>query len=117
MLSSEGFDQLAQFAVTLTIPRLLLLASRGWAKHVRKDLPRWRNILGAVSISIASLNSLLLTTFLPLIYSRLHLPGELFVCIFLSAPVGIVLGFSLRGLPRLQTILAGAITIALWLPT
>jgi hypothetical protein len=115
MLSGETFHQWAQFALTLTIPGLLLLAYRNWAKHFRKDLPRWRNILGAVSISIASFNSLvLLATFLPLTHFRLHVPGELFISVPLSAPVGIVLGFSLRGLPRVETILAGAITIALW---
>jgi hypothetical protein len=116
MLSGEAFHQLVQVGLTLPIPGLLLLASRNWAKHVRKDLPRWRNILGAVSISIASFNSLLLlaTFLLPLTHSRLELPGKLFLSIFFSAPVGVALGLSLRGLPRLQTILAGAITIALW---
>lgn len=104
-------------AVTfLAVPMLTLLAFRGRAKRLRKDLPRWRNILATLSISIASFNSLLLLIIflLPLTHFRLHVPGELFLSMFFSAPVGIALGFSLRGLPPLQTILAGAITIAVW---
>jgi len=112
---SEGVrNQLAQIVFMLPIPILLLLASHRWAKHVRKYLPRWRNALAALSISIASFNFLLLLTLFLLPLTHSSVPGELFISIFFSAPVGIALGFALKGLPRVQTILAGALTIMVW---
>jgi hypothetical protein len=101
--------------LTFTMPVLTLLSFRGWAKHVRKGLPRWRNVLGLVSISIASLNSLvlLISFVLALVGYKFGRIGEVWLVLFYSAPIGTALGLSLRGFPRPQIILAGVLTITL----
>lgn len=96
---------------------LLVLCAWGWANNFRRYLPHWRNILAAISISIGALNFLvLLTTFLlPLIHPGAYAPFELFLSVLFTAPVGAILAFSLRGLPRIEAVLASLLTITIWL--
>jgi len=112
------FYQLTSIAVALAIPVLTVLAWRGWAKHVRKDLPHWRSVIGVISILITFLR-------LACVYGSLP-PGGLdsrtvdnlveawLSAVLLMAFIGISLAFALRGISRAQVILAGLLMVALW---
>jgi uncharacterized membrane protein len=105
-----------QIVLVLAIPGLALLALRGWAMRVRKDLPPWRNALGLASILITLFNLLMLLIFFLLAVLRLHpdIPGDtLLGAVSVLVLLSISLGFALRGTPRVQVILADLLMAAL----
>jgi hypothetical protein len=115
MLPQEIFYILTRLVLVSPIPVFLLLAFRGWIKHVRKDLPRWRNALGAASFLVFTINFLALT--FPFVIAlggfRAYINGEILLgAVFYSAPIGTALGFALKGISRFQLILAGVLTFA-----
>jgi hypothetical protein len=117
MLPQEIFYILTRLALASPILAFLLLAFRGWIKHTRKDLPRWRNALGAASFLVITINFLVLT--FPFLVAlgglrfRANISLDIFVgAVFYSVPIGTALGFALKGISRLQLILAGVLTFA-----
>lgn len=97
----------------LAIPGLVLLAYRGWAKHLRKILPPWCSALGVTSILIAFLNLLALIIPFLLAVMRLNthiLTDDWIGAVSLFVVISMCLGFALRGAPRVQIILAGLLT-------
>lgn len=96
----------AAFAAT---PCLAIFAYLAWSKHLRKELPYWRNILGMISI-LATFSSWL--TFLGdfvliVLRSRTHvdfavwLYGEILMLV-----IGLPLAFALKRPARTQALLA-----------
>jgi len=112
------FYQLTSIAVALAIPVLTVLAWRGWAKHVRKDLPHWRSVIGVISILITFLSWLAFMGLFLLVGldSRTvdNLVEAWLSAVLLMAFIGISLAFALRGISRAQVILAGLLMVALW---
>jgi hypothetical protein len=103
----------------LAVLSLTLLAYRGWAKRLRKDLPRWRSILGMTSVAFMFLASLIavIFAFLALIHFKVESSYLLIdflllfywldIGLFLGAVVGALLSLALKGAPRVQAGLAG----------
>jgi len=117
MLSQEIFYILTRLLLATPILAFLLLAFRGWIKHVRKELPWWRNVLVAASFLVIALNFFVLT--FPLLLGlggfRIHIKfsGEILLgVVFYSVPIGTALGFALKGVPRIRLVLAGLLTFA-----
>jgi hypothetical protein len=117
MLPQEIFYILTRLALASPILAFLLLALRGWTKHTRKDLPRWRNVLGGASFLVITINFLVLT--FPFLVAlggfrfRIDINLDIFVgAVFCSVPIGTALGFALKGISRLQLILAGVLTFS-----
>ena len=111
------FYQLTSIAVALAIPVLTVLAWRGWAKRVRKDLPRWRNVLAVISILSTFVSWLAFLS--PFLLSLIGIDTHRFADAWLSAAffmmfAGIPLAFALRGTSRVRTLLAGLLMVALW---
>jgi hypothetical protein len=111
--------QLTSLAAALAIPVLSVLAYRGWAKHARKDLARWRSVVGILSIVIASLSWLALV--FPVVLDLMGFDAKIIVMtstrasiILLLAIAGTPLAFALRGASRIQALLAALLIVALW---
>ena len=108
--SQPTFYQVASITLSLAIPMLTGLAWRGWARHVPKDLPRWRSITGAISILSTFLSWL---SFLgPFLLHMMGIDVRRFAegCLsaaFLFTFLGISLAFALRGSSRALVLLAG----------
>src|SRR5437879_3304800 len=100
--------RLVAIACYLAIPLLTLLAYRGWAKRVRKDLPRWRSSAGVISIVITFLNWL--ASVILVLSPHMHFNISFFFLnwagpIVFIIGVGTSLGFAWKGAPRLQAVL------------
>ena|SRR5713101_4270214 len=117
MLPQEIFYILTRLVLASPILAFLLLAFRGWIKQVRKDLPQWRNVLGAVSFLVIAVNFFVLT--FPLLLglggfrAHININGEILLgIVFYSVPIGTALAFALKGVPRIRLVLAGLLTLA-----
>lgn len=111
--AEQTFYYFKQVVLVLAIPGLVLLAYRGWAKHLRKILPPWCSALGVTSILIAFLNLLALIIPFLLAVMRLNthiLTDDWIGAVSLFVVISMCLGFALRGAPRVQIILAGLLT-------
>src|SRR3989442_153788 len=111
--------RLGAIAVLLAIPVFTVLAWRGWAKRVRKELPRWRSVIGVISILITFLSWLAFVGPFLLMGLDSHTVNNLNFDIWLSVIllmlfIGISLALALRGTSRVQTLLAGLLMVALW---
>src|SRR2546428_11346383 len=98
--SQPTFYQVASITLSLAIPMLTGLAWRGWARHVPKDLPRWRSITGAISILSTFLSwlSFLGPFLLNLMGIGVPRCGESWlISVFVVTFLGISLAFALRG--------------------
>lgn len=112
---------LVRFLMIVTyvaIPCLALLAYRGWAKHLRQDLPRWRSFLGVASIIITLLNWLALAY--PAFMIAAHLQADFFtagwtVANIMVALIGAAWSLALKGRPRVCAFLAGCLMASPWL--
>ncbi|PYU23020.1 MAG: hypothetical protein DMG32_16885 [Acidobacteria bacterium] len=115
--SQDRIYLLPVIAVLLAIPVVTVLAWRGWAKRVRKDLPRWRNVLAVISILSTFVSWLAFLS--PFLLSLIGIDTHRFADACLSAAflmmfAGIPLAFALRGTSRVRTLLAGLLMVALW---
>ena len=110
--------QVMSIAAALASAVLSVLAYRGWAKHARKDLARWRSVVGILSIVIASLSWLALV--IPVVLDLMGFDANIITSaragiILLLAVAGTPLAFALRGASRVQALLAALLIVALWL--
>src|SRR3989442_15668242 len=110
--------RLGAIAVLLAIPVFTVLAWRGWAKRVRKDLPRWRSVIGVISILITFLSWLAFVSPFLLMGLDSHTVNNLNFDIWLSVIllmvfIGISLAFALKSPSRAYTLLAGLLMILL----
>ena len=117
--SQDMIYRLGAIAVLLAIPVFTVLAWRGWAKRVRKELPRWRSVIGVISILITFLSWLAFVGPFLLMGLDSHTVNNLNFDIWLSVIllmlfIGISLALALRGTSRVQTLLAGLLMVALW---
>ena len=98
------------------IAGLILVAYKGWARNLRKDLPGWRSAMGVTSISIALLNLLALVIPYLLAVMRLNthvLTQDWIGAVSLFIGISFCLAFALRGASRVQILLADLLTAAL----
>ena len=99
----------------LGVPTLSGLALSGWMRS-RHSLPLWRRRVGFVSI-IATFIGFFIPLALAVVYAtRLHLPFDedrLLEATFGVAVAGIVHGCALKGMPRIQVLLANIMLIAM----
>ena len=104
----------------LTVLLLILLAYRGWAKRVRKDLPRWRSALGIASIAATFLNWLGFVVLALAVWLRMNvdfldlLPVDWTDINLLISAAGTLTALALKGPSRVQAFLAGLLMTALW---
>ncbi len=105
-------------AASMAVPCLTVMAYRGWAKFGGKEISNWRNVLGLLSIIVASLNWALFIAiaFSTIIRFRTVLDSPdlngLFVLLSL---VPAVLCFALKKAPRIQVLIASGLMVGLWL--
>ncbi len=105
-----------QSVLVLAILGFTLLAYRGWAKQLRKDLPGWRSVLGVTSILIVACN--LFALVIPFLLAVMHLNTHILTtdwmaAVSFSVVISICLGFTLKGVPRVQIVLGGLLTAVL----
>ena len=104
----------------VSVPILLILAWRGWAKQVRAELPPWRNGLCISALFLLSLNWLGAAVLeVPVFVSpRMTRPAVLMEGMLtlsrLFCIIVIVLAFALRRVPRVQAVLAGLVMLVSW---
>jgi len=104
----------------VSVPILLSLAWSGWARKLRGELPRWRSGVSLSALLVLSLHwSAVAVLELPVILlPQAHRSAALMEgMLTLSHPLDVVvvgLAFALRGLPRLQTVLAGLLMLISW---
>src|SRR5262250_1945981 len=90
------------------VPVLLVLAWRGWAKHIRTELPPWRNGLCISALLLLSVNWLGVAALeVPvLVNSRLKRPTDLIEGMLtlshLLSVIVVILALALRRVPRIQ---------------
>jgi len=103
----------------LVIPVLVCLAFVGLARRLRYELPRWRSVMGSVSLALIFLGWLL--SIGPLLLAQLAYPylrftadlsrwWSAFVCV---AFLGTLLAHALRGKARAYALLAGTVELVL----
>ena|SRR5688572_22003833 len=104
----------------VSVAILVCLAWIGWARKLRGELPPWRNALSFSALLLLSLNWIAVALLVApmFLHSQVQWP-EAYVgaMLTLSHPVGvvvIVLAFALRGVPRVQTVLAGLLLLISW---
>jgi hypothetical protein len=113
---AEGpLDVFRQVMMVVAIPSFTVMAFRGWDKDLRKALPAWRNALGKVAIVVIPLP--LTAVFVLFLLGTTGLLRHLdatavFVAAFWFAVAGMILALALKGLPRLEMVLAGVLTLA-----
>ena len=115
--SPDRSYQLLSIAVGLAIPILTILGWRGWARYVRRNLPPWRNFLGAISMCLILLNWLAFVT--PALLESMGFGSQFassgwFNAMLLVALIGLVLPLALKGVSRIQTFVAGLLMVGLW---
>jgi hypothetical protein len=104
----------------VTVPVLLFLAWKGWAKGVRAELPPWRNGLCISALLLLLLNWLGAAVLeVPVFVNpRMPRPADLMqVMLTLSHPLGIVvlvLAFAFRRVSRVQTVVAALLMLVSW---
>lgn len=107
---------LRQLPLGLVILVLALLAFRGWAQHLRRELPAWRNALGLTSILATLINLLALAApvLLAMVRTNLHLlTSDWMAAVILLVFLSICFAFALRGAPRVEMVLAGLLSALL----
>ena len=114
------FRIVAGLAGLVSVPILLFLAWRGWAKSVRAELPPWRNGVCISALLLLSLNWLGAAVLEVPMFVNPRIPrptGLMEAMLTLSHPFGIVvilLTFALRRVPRVQAFLAGLLMLVSW---
>jgi hypothetical protein len=109
------------FTPVLAVPCLTFLAYRGQVHRPNSGMPRWRRIVGMVSILSTFLGwLLLLAPFGFMAVAKIQIPEGAMSVLVPGVPLTILIGicsaFALRGSPRLQTLLAGLLMVFLcWL--
>jgi hypothetical protein len=109
------YGAICQVVLALGTVSLTVLALRGWAKGLRKDLPPWRNAIGIASVLLTFLTTI---TFLGPMISRLTGVDTPIESLETAIPAlivcGILSGCALTRAPRLQVIGANLLLVALW---
>ena len=104
----------------VSVPILLSLAWRGWARRLRGELPPWRSGLSLSALLLLSVNWLGAAVLEAPVFVASQGPRSRALeeaLLTLSHPlclVIVVLALALRGLPRLQTVLAGLLMLVSW---
>jgi hypothetical protein len=117
-ITQDLFPQLMWIATIVATPVLTLLAYNGWTNRVRKDLPRWRNALAAMSIVVTATGWLSFIFFL-IVARLLRLSTHFFdmngiAPSALVAVVGACLAIALKGRARFQAFLAAFLLAIYW---
>lgn len=99
-------------------PILLVIAWRDWLRSDRAALPPWRNGIGLAALLIASL-SWAMAGFVEIsVLLRYKIPGLTgLTLIFLWQQLvisAVVLGFALKGAPRVLAVMAGLLMLISW---
>jgi hypothetical protein len=104
-----------QMIALLAIPSLTVLAYRSWTSRWRSELPRWRSILGLISILMTSLGLLaFISSFLLAALLRINLNWEYYLVFeILTLALGIPSALALKSPSRPQILSADFIMILL----
>ena len=112
---AEGpLEVFGQVMMVVAIPSFTVMAFRGWDKDFRKALPAWRNAVGKVAIVLGPLP--LSAVFALFLFAATGLlrhfdATPVMAAVFWFAVAGMILALALKGLPRLEMVLAGALTL------
>lgn len=104
----------------VSVPILVCLAWRGWARNLRRELPPWRSAVSFSALLLLSLTWMAVALLEGTVFLRPEVPRpEAFLHAMLTllhplAVVLIVLAFGLRGVPRIQAVLAGFLLFLSW---
>ena len=106
---------LLAFGTFLAVPYLAFLALRGWINQRRGELPRWRSLLGFISILSTFLCWFFyVASFLLFFLVRIDLGFNPWLKIeVLTLALGILTAFALKSPSRAQTLSAGLFLILL----
>jgi hypothetical protein len=117
---SDIVRQTSSVLFFLAVPVVIVFAWRGWHKLVRGGLATWRYIIGAISLAAVStswLYVILLYAFaqINLAWARHFVNDSVWLFIFWTDFIAILLASTLKGRPRLLGILAGLLMVGFWL--
>jgi hypothetical protein len=110
----------SSLAGLIVVAILLFLASKGWIKGLRRELPPWRNALGVSALLLLLVNwiatAALEAPILVIPRNPRH-AGLMEAMLTLSHPLGLVvvmLAVALKSIPRIQAIFAALLMLVCW---
>ncbi len=114
----EILIELLFIAISVATPFLAVLAIRGRTKRAQQNLPRWRKVLGLISVLLTLVNWLAFV--FALFAMRIGLQVGPYVDSYAAISViiailGAGLGCALRGTARIQAVVGGSLMATIWL--
>lgn len=118
MFLNQGRVPLALFleiALYLATPCCLFAAYRGWAKHGRRELPRWRNWIGVASMTLTSAVWLWITSvgFSHFANLQINLTSDAWTAAdMFTSIIAVLTSLALKGRPRMAALVAAMLAAA-----